>query len=67
MAIRALPPKAKITAEVWSGRSRPNDVQGRPKFSSGKASWKAMKVPAAKPITAQKAVAMTPARITPSW
>jgi hypothetical protein len=29
----ALPPKAKTTAEVWTGRSRPKVVHSRPRFS----------------------------------
>ena len=42
MAISALPPKAKITAEVCSGRSRPKLVQAESRLSAGKASCQAM-------------------------
>ena len=66
--ISALPPKAKITALVCSGRRRPKFTMpcAQSKFSAGKASWKAMITPTRKPTTPQKAVAITPARTTPS-
>ena len=66
--ISALPPKAKITALVCSGRSRPKFRMPcrNSKFSCGKASWQAMTTPTRNPTTPQNAVAITPARITPS-
>jgi hypothetical protein len=66
--ISALPPKAKITALVCSGRRRPKFRMpcDHSKFSAGKASWKAMTTPTRKPTMPQKAVAITPARTTPS-
>ena len=52
--MRTLPPKAKITAEVWSGRMRPKLVQGRPRLSSGKESSSAAQSPTVKPAIPQK-------------
>ena len=60
--ISALPPKAKITADVCSGRNRPKVVYSNPRFSTGYASCKAMKSPASRPTTPQKVVAITPQR-----
>jgi hypothetical protein len=37
VAIRTLPPKAKITADVCSGRRRPNVTQGKSKLTDGEA------------------------------
>ncbi|MFX4220767.1 MAG: hypothetical protein ACMVO3_07100 [Thalassobaculum sp.] len=44
MQISALPPKAKITAEVCSGRTRPKLNHGS-MFRSGQASWAAATTP----------------------
>jgi hypothetical protein len=48
-----LPPNAKITAEVWSGRKRPKVVYSMPRLSSGAQSWKAMMQPTRKPAMPQ--------------
>ena len=53
-----LPPKAKITAEVWSGRSRPKLVYSSPRLSSGAQSWKAMMHPTRKPAMPQTTAAI---------
>ena len=65
--ISALPPKAKITALVCSGRSRPKLPMPcrNSKFSHGQASWLAMITPTRNPTTPQKVVAMTPAADDP--
>ena len=59
---RPLPTKAKITALVWSGRSRPKVVYWRLRFSSGRNSWQAISRPARKPTNPQMTVAMANAR-----
>src|SRR3954454_11553428 len=48
---RALPPKAKMTAEVWTGRSRPKVVHSRSRLRSGQASSEAMVTPIRNPTT----------------
>ncbi len=48
VATKTLPPNAKMTAEVCSGRNRPNVIHGRSKFSAGNASS------SARPDTDQK-------------
>ena len=45
MAIRALPPKPKITPVVWVGRRRPKLDQPASKARSGQASWAAVHTP----------------------
>jgi hypothetical protein len=57
-----LPPNAKITAEVCSGRRRPNEVHGRSKFSAGHASWHAISSPTVNPAMPQN-IAMTEANL----
>ena len=61
-----MPPKAKITAEVCSGRRRPKLVHGRSKLSAGKASCQAMTSPTRKPTTPQNTAAMVATLIGPS-
>ncbi len=56
-----LPPKAKITPEVCSGRKRPKLNHGS-MLSSGKASCNAITSPTSMPTTAQNTVAITPQR-----
>jgi hypothetical protein len=48
-----LPPKAKITADVCSGRMRPKESQGRSKLRKGKASSSAAHSPTVKPAMPQ--------------
>jgi hypothetical protein len=47
------PPKAKMTAEVCNGRTRPKLSHARSKLSAGKASCSAIRSPIAKPATPQ--------------
>src|SRR3546814_14634327 len=64
VAIRALPPNVKITAEVFNALRRPKVVHGRSKLSAGKASCNATKNPTANPTPPQKTVASTPGETT---
>ena len=48
-----MPPNAKITAEVWSGRRRPKLVHGKSKFNAGQASWEAINSPTENPAIPQ--------------
>ncbi len=66
LASSTLPPKAKITAEVCSGRSRPKLVHGRSRLSCGKASCQAMTSPTTKPAMPQITAAMVATLIGPS-
>jgi len=52
------PAKAKITALVCSGRSRPNVVQGRPRFAGHQASSRAMNTPTSIPTAPHTTVAV---------
>jgi hypothetical protein len=52
-----LPPKAKMTALVWSGRRRPKVVHGRLRFAGHHAIWSAMMTPTSKPTAPQRTVA----------
>ena len=54
----ALPAKAKMTAFVCNGRSRPNERYS-PRLASGNGSWSAMSAPTAIPIKPQIDVART--------
>ena len=40
-----LPTKAKMAALVCSGRSRPNEVHGRPRLACQNGSWVAIRTP----------------------
>ena len=57
-----LPTKAKMTAFVCSGRSRPKVVNWRLRFSSGQNNWQAISNPALKPTRPQMTVAIAKAR-----
>src|SRR3954464_4295746 len=57
-----LPTKAKITAFVWSGRSRPKETNWRFRFAAGKKSWMAASSPADMPTIPQITVAIAKAR-----
>ena len=64
--ISAVPPKAKITAEVCSGRRRPKVVHSRSRFSAGKTICSAITRPTVKPTTPQKTAITMKARVTSS-
>ena len=53
VAMRALPPKPKITPDVWTGRRRPKLDQAASKRRLGQASWEAIQTPIPMPTTAQ--------------
>jgi hypothetical protein len=53
----ALPANAKMTALVWSGRSRPKLIHGSPKLNSGLASSSAMTMPTSMPTRPHTSVA----------
>src|SRR6188472_2624198 len=57
-----LPTKAKMTALVCKGRSRPNVVYCRFRFRSGQNNWQAMSKPALNPTRPQMTVAIAKAR-----
>ena len=63
---KVLPPKAKITALVWSGRNLPKLVQGKPRFSSGIYNCAAMITPTSMPTTPQMTAMMENCRTTVS-
>ena len=63
VAIRTLPPNAKITADVCSGRSRPNERNETSRLSAGKASSSAIQSPTANPAMPQN-TAITVANFT---
>ena len=54
---KALPAKAKMTALVCSGRSRPKLSHGMPKLRAGTASCSAMSSPTSMPTRPQTKVA----------
>jgi len=54
---QTLPAKAKMTALVCRGRSRPNVVQGSPRFAGHQAIWRAMITPTSMPTTPHRTVA----------
>jgi len=62
VAISRLPPNAKITADVCSGRSRPKLVHGRSKLSAGQASCEAIRSPTVNPAMPQN-IAMNEANL----
>ena len=57
-----LPTKAKITALVWTGRSRPKVTNCKFRFAAGKKSCTAHSNPAVMPTMPQTTVAMAKAR-----
>ncbi len=62
--MRALPPKAKITALVCSGRRRLNVSHGTSKLRAGQSSWAAINTPTAMPTIPQMTVARANWRTT---